>query len=522
MRRRPLSRRAFLGSTLLAPVAANWTRFASAAQGSRGGRYRIESIELYTRLTPPPRMEFAIGKQKPGGGPKKPLTNPIGHVRMILSDADGNRTFGCSGERLSVRWLDKRPNRPRHLKLCELVALIEKARDVYLASASFDSPFDQWLSCYKEIHRAGTAAGQVDLVSAFASSLMERAMLDGVCRLAGKSLFEMVREDRLGAKPEAVHPELKGIQTTDYVCAQPVTCSDIRHCIGLTDPLTDGDLPAENRINDGLPETLEEYIAHDGLTHFKIKIEGTPKRDFPRLKRIAEILPKGPDVLITMDANEMFKKIEIFEEFVGRIRRELPDLFQRLAWFEQPMPRAMSLDPKAAPGVRRIGKQIPLTIDEGDGTLDAFKRAHAIGYSGTSHKNCKGFFKSLLNRALVAHYNSQGDKTFMSGEDLTCLPIVPLHEDLVSQSILGITHGDRNGHHYHYGLSSLSATEKKQIAKHHPSMYVFRDGEWFLDIQFGRINTESLQCPGFGVAEEPDWKSMYTMRRWLAKRDKDN
>ncbi len=510
-----ISRRRFVAQALSLPALAALHPRAYTAERPT---YTIESIELFTRVTPPARMDFAIGSKK--GGMSTPRSNPIGHVRMVVRDSQGNCTFGCSGERLSVRWLDKRPDRTRHEKLCELVALIEKARSIYLEEPQFDCPFEKWLSCYRRVHAAGERAGQVDLNSAFASSLMERAMLDAVCRLAGKSLFAMVREDRLGVRPERVHPELRGIRTTDYVRSQPAAYFHIRHCIGLTDPLTDEDLPAEQRLNDGLPETLEEYIAVDGLTHFKIKTAGNPEKDFPRLKRIWAVLPKGPDTLITLDANEMFRDGAVFGQFVERVRRELPEMFDAIAWFEQPVPRAMSLDPAFTEDVRRISRIKPLIIDEGDGTLDAFKRAHRIGYSGTSHKNCKGFFKSLLNRALVAHYNARGDSTFLSGEDLTCLPIVPLHEDSVSWSILGILHGDRNGHHYHYGLSSLSPKEKEQIARHHRSMYTFRRGEWFLNIRYGQVDATSLQCPGYGIAEEPDWASMDSMRHWLESRQK--
>ncbi len=514
MATRSLTRRRFVGGSLAVALGGAGRH----AAGATDAKYRIERIELYTRVTPPGRMAFAIGKQD--GSAPKPLSNPVGHVRMVLRDAEGNRTFGCSGERLSVRWLDKRPGRNRHQKLSELVSLIEQARRTYLERPGFDSPFDEWLSGYHRILEAGRAAGQVDLTSAFASSLMERAMLDGVCRLAGKSLFRMVREDRLGFRPQAVHAELKGLRTTDYVRSQPVTCFHIRHTIGLTDPIADADLPADQRVDDGLPETLEEYVKEDGLTHFKVKIQGEPEPDLERLGRIWKVLPKGPDLLITLDANEEFKDVAVFEAFVEQLRRKLPGMFDAIAWFEQPVPRAFSLDPTYATDIRRIGRLKPLIIDEADGTLTAFKEAHAIGYSGTSHKNCKGFFKSLLNRALVARYRARGDAVFMSGEDLTCLPIVPLHEDFTSQSILGIRHCGRNGHHYHYGLSSLSPKEKAQIAAHHRGMYVHRNSEWFLNIRHGQVDCTSLQCPGFGVAEEPDWNSMDTMDHWLETRDR--
>ena len=150
-------RRTFLEGALAVPLLGG-VAVPAWAKSSAKANYHIESIELFTRVSPPGRMEFAIGKQA-GSKSSKPLSNPIGYVKMILRDAAGNRTFGCSGERLSVRWLDKRPRRPRHLKLVELVDLIEQARKIYLTQADFDNPFGQWHSCYKRIHEASRAAG---------------------------------------------------------------------------------------------------------------------------------------------------------------------------------------------------------------------------------------------------------------------------------------------------------------------------------------------------------------------------
>ncbi len=160
----------------------------------------------------------------------------------------------------------------------------------------------------------------------------------------------------------------------------------------------------------------------------------------------------------------------------------------------------------------------PLLIDEADGTIDAYKRAHDIGYLGTSHKNCKGFFKSLLNHALVVHYALAGDATFLSAEDLQNLPVVPLHQDFATLGILGIEHCERNGHHYNHGLSMLSDIDKSNVVKHHPDLYLKRGDEWFLDVHDGVVECSSLQCPGFGVHDEPDWASMMNMKKWVHKR----
>ena len=90
----------------------------------------------------------------------------------------------------------------------------------------------------------------------------------------------------------------------DHLPKQPVTRFRIRHTVGLDDPLTGADLPAERRVNDGLPETLEEYVREDGLTAFKVKTSGQADRDLERLGRIWKVIPHGPETIVTLDANE--------------------------------------------------------------------------------------------------------------------------------------------------------------------------------------------------------------------------
>ena len=219
-------------------------------------------------------------------------TNPLVHVRMVVRDSDGNETFGCAADRLSVRWLDKRPGREKSLKLHELIDLIYAARDIYLSGAEeFENPFDEWRVRHAKITQAGEDRKQEALTSAFASALFERALLDAVCRLAGKPIFDMVREGRLGFRPALFHPETKDLRAADYAAAEPLTAFNIRHTVGNADALTEADLPPEARINDGLPETLAEYIREDGLRYFKLKLSGDRKHDLRRVARVWEILP---------------------------------------------------------------------------------------------------------------------------------------------------------------------------------------------------------------------------------------
>jgi hypothetical protein len=480
--------------------------------------YRIQAIELYVRETLPGRMAFSLGKKGGAGDVQQGLLNPLGHVRLVLKDSSGRETFGCSGDRLSVRWLDKRADRSFDQKRRELVELIETARTIALAHREFETPFEFWQTTSPEILKAGRAAGQEDLTSALASSLMERAVIDAVCRISDVSVFQAAEQDRLGIRPGDVYPELRDFEFSRALPEQPRTRFLIRHTIGMADPLVDSDLSDEQRVNDGLPETLEEYVRTDGLRSFKIKISGDTEHDLARLSRIWDVIVQAEQPVITLDANEAFADLKQFAAFVTRYERELVGMFQHVAYIEQPLPRNLTLDPRTASEIRKLAERKPLLIDEADGKLEAFHEAHAIGYAGTSHKNCKGVFKSLLNLALVHHFLDRGEPAFLSGEDLQNLPVVPLHQDFATLGMLDLEDCERNGHHYNRGLSMLSEREKTEIARRHRDLYVRRDDEWFLDIREGAVDCASLQCPGFGVAFEPDWASMTPLREWLDRR----
>jgi hypothetical protein len=480
--------------------------------------YRIENIELYVRDTRPGRMAFSLGKTIGTEKAKQAMTSPLAHVRLVLKNSKGDTTFGCAADRLSVRWLDKRPGRSKDLKRRELVKLIATAREIVLKDRDFQTPFAKWRSFHPEVMQAGRKQGQEDLTSSFASALFERAIIDAVCRLEHRSLFNMLADDRLGFRPAEVHPEIGKLKFPTIMPYRPVSRIFVRHTIGGSDPLTAADLPDENRVNDGLPETLEEYIKTDGVRHFKVKISGIPKTDLERLNRIWQVVLQSEQPLITLDANEAFDDAKKFAEFVELLERDNFGLFQHIEYIEQPLPRGLSVDRKTEKWIRRIAERKPVIIDEADGTVDSFKRAHAIGYRGTSHKNCKGFFKSLLNFALVVHYSLKGEETFLSGEDLQNLPVVPLHQDFATCAILGLSHCERNGHHYNFGLSMLSEKDKANVVKHHRDMYVRRGDEWFLNVHRGAVHCASLQCPGMGISDEPDWASMTDMKKWIRLR----
>ena len=63
-------------------------------------------------------------------------------------------------------------------------------------------------------------------------------------------------------------PEFRGHYLDQYVFRRPQPQLALYHSVGGSDPLEKSEI--HRRIQDGLPETLPEWIAYNGLTHIKI------------------------------------------------------------------------------------------------------------------------------------------------------------------------------------------------------------------------------------------------------------
>ena len=96
----------------------------------------------------------------------------------------------------------------------------------------------------------------------------------------------------------------------------------------------------------------------------------------------------------------------------------------------------------------------------------------------------------------------------MTGEDLCSVGIVPTQSDLCLVATLGLDHIERNGHHYHPGLSYLPSEQQSAALAAHGDLYARQHGIIAPLLANGRFQIGSLQCEGFGFAVEPDMNSM--------------
>jgi len=120
---------------------------------------------------------------------------------------------------------------------------------------------------------AGLAESIPRLAQLVAASPLEAAIHDAYGKTLGRNSYNLLGPEFVNCDLSAyLGPEFRGEYLDAYTLRQPKATMPLYHLVGALDPLTDGDLA--QRINDGLPETLPEWIAADGLTHLKIKLNG--------------------------------------------------------------------------------------------------------------------------------------------------------------------------------------------------------------------------------------------------------
>jgi hypothetical protein len=445
---------------------------------------------------------------------------PLLTLAVEIEDAGGRRATGYAADFLAYRWFDKRPEKSLADNCRDLIQSVHDARDLYLdaGSGGYHTPFDLWHASHPEIEARALARDFNRLGASFGASMLERGVIDALGRMTGRTFAELVRDDELGIDLGVMSEELRGHRMSDFLPAQPLERLHVRHTVGLVDPITAADR-GDVAIDDGLPETLEDYLDRDGISYLKIKVAGRLGEDIARLEAIAAVLDacKRP-FHISLDGNEQYRRPDDFLDLIARIKSapRLGRLWEQTMFIEQPLDRTVALDPSVRPALSVLSRDKPVIIDEADGWPSAFREAVDLGYRGTSHKNCKGIYKSLHNMALVMLRNERAGwpELFMSAEDLSNVPVVALQADLAAVALLGITHVERNGHHYFRGLGHLTEAEKADALARHPDLYERRADEVFLKITDGMLDCASLQVPGMGFAALPDLASLTPVEQW--------
>jgi hypothetical protein len=323
---------------------------------------------------------------------------------------------------------------------------------------------------------------------------------------------------------EAIHPSLRNTSPIDFLPKRPLEEVIARHTVGLADPLQDESIAAKDKLNDGLPQSLAACLRTYGLCHFKIKVTGHLDHDLDRLEQIARILEAGAasDYKFTLDGNEQFHSLAHFRTYWQTVadHAKLAEFLKHLLFVEQPLHRDVALQPDVGQLFADWVNRPSIIIDESDGTLGSVANALKLGYAGTSHKNCKGIFKGISNRCLLANVQKEqpAGRLLMSGEDLCTIGPVSVIQDLAVMSALGISSVERNGHHYFAGLSMWPKEIQQQTLDRHGHLYRSTKLDWpALNVQNGRLDVRALHQHPFGVGFAVDVEQFVESEKYQPK-----
>lgn len=439
-----------------------------------------------------------------------PFTKPFRFGAVVVDGAvqafvraeievEGRGTFvGASAELMAPKWFDKRPQLSPAQTMAELRRSLEIARELYLGHGRFETAFGLHAHCLAAQVQTCTEEDIPLLAAAFGPAEIDKAILDALLRGLGVDFFEGMVANIAGIDAR-LSPDLGEGDVGQFLAGRRRSGRvAIRHTVGLDDRVEG---------KGGVADPAENA----GARYFKLKLNGDPEHDAARLILIGKelaILPHGYSV--TLDANEQYADLAALSALIDRLDRDgaLRPIATKLLYIEQPMPREIfRQSPLGALATRDF------IIDEADDSYDAFPAARALGYRGISSKSCKGIYKSVVNAARAAKWSAAGTKFFISGEDLTCQAGLGVQQDLALGALIGVTHAERNGHHYVDGFAGAPAGEAEAFLSAHPDLYLRAGNGVRLSIHDGDLLTGSLTAPGFASGVHPDWTALSPLER---------
>ena len=274
--------------------------------------------------------------------------------------------------------------------------------------------------------------------------------------------------------------QFKGIYPDRYVLKEPKPRMPLYHLVSAVDPIEDSDI--KHRVNDGLPETLPEWINHDGLTHLKIKLNGNDLNwDVDRVLRVDRVTTETQkkrgvkDWVYSLDFNEKCPNIGYFLDFIQRIKKGAPESFKRIQYIEQPFSRDMVSHRQS---VAKAAELVPVVIDEALTGVDVLMLARELGYTGAALKACKGQ-SDMMVIAPIAEYH----KMFLCVQDLTCPGASFIQSAGIAAHVPGVKAIEGNARQY------MPAANKPWETRF-PGLFHVKDGM----IETGELNKLGLSA----------------------------
>jgi L-alanine-DL-glutamate epimerase-like enolase superfamily enzyme len=375
------------------------------------------------------------------------------NVEMAVRTRDGRPARGFGSMPLGNVWSFPSRRLSYDETLGAMKALVERVAGIYEAYREYGHPIDLTFALEPAHFRVAEEVSRTlpepipRLCTLVAASAFDAALHDAFGKVHGRNCYhtygpEWMCHD-LG---HYLGDPFRGEWLPQYLLPRPRPRLPLYHLVGALDPIEESDI--RQRVGDGLPETLPEWINFNGLTHLKVKLNGDDLawdvERVERVDRVAAVTQRQRGVsewVYSLDFNERCANVEYLLEFMHRLRERTPQGFERIQYIEQPAARDLTRQPAIA--VHEAAKLRPIVIDESLIDLESLYLAKSLGYTGVALKACKGQTQSLLLAAAA-----QKEKMFLCVQDLTCPGASLIHSAGLAAHVPGVAAIEANARQY--------------------------------------------------------------------------
>ncbi|MFV0442645.1 MAG: enolase C-terminal domain-like protein [Planctomycetaceae bacterium] len=307
-----------------------------------------------------------------------------------------------------------------------------------------------------------------ELAQLVAASPLDAALHDAYGRLLGLNSYHTL-SSKFMAHDLAYYldDQFEGEYLDRYVSPAPKPRMPLYHLVGALDPLTAADVVKP--LADGLPESLQDWIKYNGLTHLKIKLNGDDLDwDVNRVLAIDRAAAETQQQLgrkdwyYSTDFNEKCRDVEYVLQFLQQIQQQSAAAYERIQYIEQPTHRTLTAHPD---NKRHAAARLkPVVIDESLVDYESLLQARDLGYSGVALKACKGHTEAMLAAAAAQKFGM-----FLCVQDLTCPGASFLHSASIAARVPAVAAIEGNGRQY-------CPAANADWARRFPGMFQIQDG----------------------------------------------
>jgi L-alanine-DL-glutamate epimerase-like enolase superfamily enzyme len=422
-----------------------------------------------------------------GGVPVDRAT--ILNVNVTVRTRNGKTAKGFGSMPLGNVWSFPSREMPYSATLNAMKSLAERIAEITSGYKEYGHPIDinvalepEYLKAAETLKTPTLSSPIPKLCTLVTASAFDAAIHDAFGKIHNRSCYQTYGRDLAPRDLSSyLNADFKGEYLDRCILPKPKPRIAMFHSVGGADAVLPSEL--KEHINDGLPETLAEWIKFNGLTHIKIKLQGEDlKWDVERTVNIDRVASETGSKIAwkyCVDFNERCPNVEYVLEYLRKVKELTPAGFDRILYLEQPTARDLKANRQNV--MHEAAKLRPVVIDESLTDLESLLLAREMGYTGVALKACKGQSQAMLMAAAAQKY-----KMFLTVQDLTCPGASLIHSVGIAARVPGVAGVEANSRQY-------MPAANKPWEKRFPGLFIVKDGT---------LRTENLNGKGLSAVGE--------------------